>query len=180
MSTIVAQRPDTSEYSEYYQRYVNLVAEGDVMETLAVQMADSLTMLADLDDAQTLFRYAPEKWSIKETVGHLMDTERVFAYRALRIARGDKTPLPGFDQEALIKAAHFDERPWGELLREWRIVREANLALFHSLDDDAMMRVGTANGENISVRSLPWIMAGHELHHMNIIRERYLTHWEAK
>ena len=146
-----------------------------VLETLTVQLADSLTMLSDLDEKQTLFRYAPDKWSIKEIVGHLMDTERVFAYRALRFARADTTPLPGMDQNVLIKAAHFDERPWGELLREWRIVREANLALFHSLDDDAMMRVGNASGWDVSVRSLPWIMAGHELHHMNLIRERYLN-----
>ena len=175
MSTIVAERPDASEYADYYQRYISLVADGDILETLAVQLSDSLTLLSDLDEEQTLFRYAPEKWSIKETVGHLMDTERVFGYRALRFARGDETRLPGVDQDLLIKVAHFDERPWGELLREWRIVREADLAMFHSFDDDAMMRVGNASSWDVSVRSLPWIIAGHELHHMNIVRERYLT-----
>lgn len=175
MSTIVAERPETSEYAEYYRRYIDLVADGDIFETLALQLADSLTLLSDLDEKQALFRYAPEKWSVKETIGHLMDTERVFGYRALRFARGDKTPLPGIEQDSLIKAAHFDERPWGELLREWRIVREANLALFHSFDDDAMMRVGNASGFDVSVRALPWIIAGHEIHHMKIIRERYLT-----
>ena len=175
MSTIVAVRPETTEYAEYYGRYIDLVADGDILETLAVQIADSLAMLSNLDDKQTLFRYAPGKWSIKEVVGHLMDTERVFAYRALRFARGDETALPGMDQDVFIKVANFDQRPWGDLLREWRVTREANLTMFHTFDDDAMMRTGNASRFDVTVRALPWIMAGHELHHMNIIRERYLT-----
>lgn len=175
MSTTIATRPQVGEHHAYYRGYVDLVPDGDILEQLALQIADSLAFLSDVDEQRSMFRYAPGKWSIKEVVGHLMDSERIFGYRALRIARGDTTPLEGFDQEALIKGAHFDARPWDELLREWRIVRDANLTMYRGFSEEEMVRMGHANGSDISVRAFAWIMAGHELHHMRIVRERYLN-----
>jgi len=168
-------RPDPSEYGAYYGRYINLVPEGPIVTVLRDQIAETLKLLRALPEARGNHRYAPGKWSIKEIVGHVTDGERVFSYRALRIGRGDETPLPGFEQDDYVKNGGFDSRPLGDLLDELETVRRATVQLLAPLDEAAMLRRGTASGFPVSVRALAYITAGHELHHRNILKERYLT-----
>jgi uncharacterized damage-inducible protein DinB len=174
MSAQIATRPEQSEYLPYYHKYVALVPTGDVIETLTRQSADTLALLGGLDEAQGNHAYEPGKWSIKGVVGHVIDTERIFAYRALRFARNDQTPLPGYDQDDYGRVANFDARTLASLAKEYASVRAATIALFRSLDDEALQRRGQANDAEVSVRALAHIIAGHELHHVGIIRERYL------
>ncbi|HEV2642530.1 MAG TPA: DinB family protein [Candidatus Elarobacter sp.] len=168
-------RPEASEYNPYYGAYVSAVPEGDLLSTLERQGAELDALLAPLDDARALSRYAPGKWSIKEVLGHISDTERVFAYRLLRIARGDTTPLASFDQDVYVPAARSDARALNDLREELRAVRAATLALAKSLDDDAWLRSGTASEKPVSARALGYIIAGHMAHHTKILRERYLA-----
>jgi hypothetical protein len=130
--------------------------------------------LRGLTETQAATRYAPDKWSIKELIGHIIDGERVFAYRLLCFARQDQTPLPGFEQDDYVRAGNFDNRQWSDLVEEFELVRRANLSLLRSLDEEAWMRRGTANDDEVSVRALAYIIAGHETHHMQILRTRYL------
>jgi uncharacterized damage-inducible protein DinB len=174
MSAQTATRPAETEYLPYYHKYVALVPAGDVIETLQRQSADTLALLGSLDEAQGSHAYEPGKWSIKGVIGHVIDTERIFAYRALRFARNDQTPLPGYDQDDYGRAANFDARTLASLTDEFQSVRAATVALFRSLDDEAWPRRGQANNAEVSVRALAHIIAGHELHHVRIIRERYL------
>lgn len=166
--------PETTEYPPYYEKYITLVAGGDILETLASQLDSSLALLQSIGEAKADWRYGPDKWSIKELVGHLIDTERIFAYRALRFARNDRTPLPGFEQDDYVRHAGFDACRLEELAREFEFVRRANLYMFRHLEDAAWQRRGIANDGEISVRALAFIMAGHEKHHMEILRTRYL------
>lgn len=159
---------------DFYARYVARVPDGNVAATLATQVDDTVALLADLSDDQALHRYAPGKWSIKDVVAHVADAERVFSYRILRFARADDTPLPGFDETAWASAASADRRPLSDLLAELQAVRASTVALLRGLTADALERTGTANGVPISVRAMAWIVAGHELHHRHILRERYL------
>ena len=168
------ERPDATEYAPYYERYISLVKDGDILASLSQQMDETLTLLGSISEEQANFRYAPDKWSIKELVGHLIDTERIFSYRALRFARNDKTPLPGFDQDDYIRGASFDDYSLADLASEFEHVRRAGLSLFKHLDREAWKRRGAANDSEVSVRALAYIIAGHELHHMGILRSRYL------
>lgn len=174
MSATAPARPAPDEYAPYYEKYTALVPEGDVVETLGRQLDETLALLAQIPETQADSRYAPGKWSVKELVGHLIDAERIFAYRALRIARGDQTPLPGFEQDDYIETANFGARTLAELAEEFDIVRRSTLRLFVYLDDAAWLRRGTASDAEVSVRALAYMIAGHETHHMNILRERYL------
>jgi len=167
-------RPDPSEYGAYYRKYVDLVPDGDILETLSEEK-ESWLALVGLKDEETLARYAPGKWNIREIVGHLTDTERIFAYRALRVGRGDKTPLPGYEQDDYVKAGRFSDRSLALLLAEYHLVRKATVALFESFPEEAITRTATANDNPISVRAIAWIIAGHERHHMEIVREKYLA-----
>ena len=169
-----AMRPDRSEYAEYYDGYVSLVPDGDVLETLRRQQRQTAALLRGISDEQGDFRYAPGKWSIRELIGHIIDSERVFAYRALRIARNDSTPLPGFDQDDYVRAANLGSIPVAELAGELECVRHSTLYLFRHLDADAWPRRGTANNHEVTVRALAFITAGHEAHHIDILQERYL------
>ena len=166
-------RPAAGEFIPYYGKYIGLVPAGNLADVLASQRDATRRLLAPLDDARALHRYGPGKWSIKEVIGHIADAERVFAYRALRFARADATPLPGFDENAFVPAGGFDQRPLRSLVEELAAVRSATLALVGGLDEAAWLRQGTANGAGISVRALGWIMAGHELHHVALLHERY-------
>ena len=166
-------RPETGEHLEYYSRYIRLVAGDDALPRLRDQIGQTLRLLSGLSEERALYRYAPGKWSVKEVVGHLSDGERVFTYRALRFARADATPLPGFDENVYVPAGRFDARPLADVADEYRAVRAASIAMFASLDQDALLRRGVANGDSISVRALAWICAGHELHHVALLRERY-------
>jgi uncharacterized damage-inducible protein DinB len=166
-------RPAANEHIPYFSRYIELVPGDDAMPHLESQIAASLAALRPLDEARALHRYATGKWSVKEVVGHVMDGERVFAYRALRFARADAAPLPGFEENEWVPAGRFDQRPLGDLLDEWAAAREATIALYRGFDEDALSRGGTASGNPVTVRALAWIIAGHERHHLKILRERY-------
>jgi hypothetical protein len=172
-ATAPAARPAASEYAPYYEKYVSMI-EGDVLETLERQGAETASLLGGLSEDAGRSRYEPGKWSVKELVGHVIDTERVFAYRALRFARGDRTPLEGFDQDPYVAAGNFDARTLRSLADEFHHVRASTLALLRSLDDAAWARGGPANGHEVTVRALAYILAGHEAHHVRILRERYL------
>jgi uncharacterized damage-inducible protein DinB len=174
MPATFASRPAPKEYAEYYGRYISQLPDGDVLDIMRSQTKELFEMFAKIDDAKALHRYAPGKWSIKEVLGHMLDVERVFSHRALRMARADKTPLPGFEQDDYVAAANFDGRPLESLLDEWRHLRAANLTLFESFDEVTLMRQGTASGYEFTVRALIWIMAGHERHHLNGLRANYL------
>jgi len=175
MTTATIPRPEPSEYVPYYETYISKVPKGDLLQALEDQRRETQQLLAGLSDTKALHRYAPGKWSIKEVVGHLMDSERVFCYRALRFARGDGQPLPGFDEKAWVPAGQFDARSLQDLAAELDAVRRATIAFLASLDPGALVRRGTANNNPITVRALAWIIAGHERHHVAILRERYLA-----
>jgi uncharacterized damage-inducible protein DinB len=168
-------RPDPSEYGPFYAGYVSLVQGEDVLEALRDQIGRSLDVLRPVSSEDSLERYAPGKWSLREVVGHLIDAERIFAYRALRFARNDPTELPGFEQDDYVPAAQSDRRPWPDLLAEFELVRRANLLMFRGLDREAWLRRGVASRNEMTVRALAYAIAGHELHHLGIIRTRYLA-----
>jgi len=166
-------RPNSSEFIPYYSRYIDLVPDGDLLALLETQHRATQEMLAPLTPEQAKNRYASGKWSVTEVIGHLADCERVFAYRALRFARNDTTPLPGFDENLYTPAARYDERPLGDVAAEFATVRAGTLALFHGLRTDALQRSGSADGQSVSVRALAYIIAGHERHHVGILKTRY-------
>ncbi len=166
-------RPDRSEYAEYYRRYVDQVPDGDVLALLKKQGDATQRLLQRVDESRAAFRYAPDKWSIKQVLGHIADGERLFAHRALAIARRDPADQPSMDQEVWMAAADFDRRRLASLLDELRVVRAATLALVASFDAEVGARTGRASGNPFTVRSLCWTIAGHELHHIAILQQRY-------
>ena len=166
-------RPAPEEYAPYYGTYIGKVADGDVVDALRGQITDTLAYLRAIPESRGGHRYAEGKWSIREVVGHLTDAERIFAYRALRFARDDSTPLPGFDENAFVANARFDERTLASLINEFEAVRRATIAQFESFFPEEWLRAGNASGKQMSVRALAWVIAGHELHHRGILRERY-------
>ena len=166
--------PAVGDYGAPYARYVERVPNGDIVATLRGQIAETVALLEDLEPARTTTGYAPGKWSIRDIVLHMADTERVMGYRALRIARGDATPLPGFDENAYTPMAGANARPIESLLSELSLARAATVAMFDGFSGEAWDRRGTASGMAVSVRGLAWIIAGHERHHRAIIGERYL------
>lgn len=168
-------KPDTTEYLPYYGKYVSLVPEGNILTVLGKQIKETTDLLNSIPESRASFRYAPDKWSIKELVGHLIDSERIFAYRALRFARNDKTPLSGYEQDDYVSNASFDNCTLADLASEFESVRQSTLFLFKHLDENAWMRRGLANDAEASVRALAHIIAGHELHHREILRSRYLS-----
>lgn len=174
MENVTVMRPAENEYAPYYSKYITLVPEGDVVATLARQLESTLALLGGITEERGDFRYAEGKWSVKELVGHVSDTERVFGYRLLCFARNDQTPLPGFEQDDFVGNAGFDSYRLSELAEEFSHVRRANLSLLRHLSADAWQRSGEANGVSVSVRALAHIIAGHEAHHMQILREKYL------
>jgi hypothetical protein len=167
-------RPGTDEHHEDYSRYADIVPDGDIVETLRVQMETTLELLGSVPEEQETFRYADGKWSIREVVGHLIDTERLFAFRALTFAREEGAELPGMDHEGWGRRNTAHERPLEDLADEWSALRHANLHLFSSFDTDAGAHTGVASGKAFSVRSFPWIIAGHELWHRRLIVRDYL------
>lgn len=171
----MSSRPAADEFAPYYGRYIDLVPGNDIVSALDRQLRSSGTALAEFDESRGGYRYAPDKWSIKEVVGHLIDAERVFAYRALRIARADETPLASFDENAYVRHANFDAIPLSTLADEFARVRQANLAMFRQFGEPEWARRGTASGQTISVRALGYIIAGHELHHLALLQTRYLA-----
>jgi len=169
------KRPQSNDYAPYYGKYVMLVPDGNFLEILEAQLRDMKLLLEPLTDQQADFRYAPGKWSIKETLGHVNDAERIFAVRILRIARGDQTPIPGFEQDDYVKVSNASSRKLSDLLEEFSAIRRATIALIRSLDDASWLRRGTASGEPVSVLAIAFIIAGHVLHHHNIFAEKYMS-----
>ena len=174
MASLTAIRPATDEYAPEYGRYVDLAPDGDGLEILEKGRRETHQLLGGLSDTQGAHRYAPGKWSIKGVVGHVTDAERVFAFRALWFARGDASPLPGWEQDDWFGASGFDALTLKNLLAGYDAQRDATLTLFRSLPADAWSRRGTASGNPVTVRALAWIAAGHERHHLKILKERYL------
>lgn len=173
MSTRTAGRPEPDEIPSPWIGYIKRVPEHDPVLACAEQIEATAVLLRGLSDSDAMYRYDRGKWSIKEVVGHLTDIERIMAYRALRIARGDTTPLAGFDENAYVPVAKFDGRSLADLVGELRTVRAATLALLRSFDGDAWQRRGTANGKPVSVRALAFVIPGHERHHVDILKTRY-------
>jgi hypothetical protein len=167
-------RPDPREFAPFYAGYVASVPEGDVLGILAQQTDDLRSLLHPLPPATWRHRYAPGKWSVAEVLGHLCDAERILTCRALRFARGDVTPVPGFEENDYVPMGRFDDRAPHSLLAEFEMIRSASLALFRHLPDDAPARVGNANGADVSVRALLYIITGHQRHHLEVLRDRYL------
>ena len=166
-------RTQAGEYAHYYERYISLVHGEDILATLDQQRRETMTMLCGRDEADGDFRYAPDKWSAKEVLGHVCDTERVFAYRALRFSRADATPLEGFEQDDYVRNGPFAQRPLSDLVEDFIAVRRATLSLLRNLDEEAWMRRGIANKNEVTVRALAYTIAGHELHHRKILQEKY-------
>lgn len=167
-------RPQAGEYAEHFAVYIDKVPEGDLLELLQTQPAFAKEEWGSLTEEQGNYRYAEGKWSLKEVLGHISDTERVMSYRLLRISRGDTTPLPGFDEELFVRHSTFGRQPVSALLHDFSAVRESTLSLIRQLDDEAWLRQGNASGVTISARALAYVIAGHAQHHLSMIRERYL------
>lgn len=167
-------RPATGEFAPYYGKYIELVKGDDIVATLEAQISATLGVLRGLTEAQGNHRYEPGKWSIKEVVGHVVDAERIFAYRALRIARNDPTPLAGFEQDGYVASANFGAAVLANLTDGLELVRRSNLVMFRQFSPEAWQRRGTASENPVSVRALAYIIAGHELHHIRLLRRRYL------
>lgn len=173
MTTLQLSRPDPDEAAPFYHGYIAAVPDDAIGARLAAQIDELDALLRTLDDSAALARYAEGKWSIKEVVGHLIDAERIFAYRLLRIGRGDSTPLPGFDENAYVPAGGFDERPLAALQAEFRVVRLSTQALVGGLPAEPWGRRGQASGRSITARALAYILVGHVAHHLGVLRQRY-------
>ena len=171
-------RPAPGEHAEYYGRYVAAVPDGNILETLRDQLGDTLALLASVPAERETYRYADGKWSLREVVGHLVDTERLFAYRALTMSREDGADLPGMDQDVWVASSRADGRTLEELGKEWAALRRANIHMFAAMDSAQGARRGRASGYDFTVRSFPWIIAGHELWHRRLIERDYLADGE--
>ena len=174
MTHVTVERPPASEYAPYQAGYVASVPDGDIFEILSRQGAEFPAFLHSLGEARGNHRYAPDKWTVKEVIGHVNDTERVFSYRALRFARADETPLASFEQDRYVPTGNFGARTLASLADEFGHLRAGTLDLYFHLDEDALARRGTASGFVVSVRAMAWVIAGHLAHHERMLRERYL------
>ena len=172
MST-TSTRPDPSEYTPFHAEYISAVPDGDILDILRANGNELDALFASVAEERGGYRYADGKWSIREIVGHISDGERVLAYRALRAARGDSTPLEGYDAEAYVGPAGFDVRSLADLRAELRAVRESTRYFFASLPNEAWDRVGVTEGRAISVRALAYVIVGHAIHHMRVLADRY-------
>ncbi len=167
------QGPSSEEYAAFYQTYVGKVPEGDIVKLLEEGLDNGLAYWSGLTEEQAKYRYAENKWSLKEVLGHIADTEAIMSYRLLRIARGDAQPLPGFDQDLYMPASEFDAVPLPMLIDRYAVTRHSTLALLRSLPVGAWARWGNASGADVTVHALAYIIAGHELHHMSVVEEKY-------
>jgi hypothetical protein len=172
MANPIPSRPQPNEYAAAFETYIRLVPECHILTRLEQQIEGTLALLHDVSESEAETRHAPYTWSIKEVVGHLIDSERIFGIRALRFARQDPTELPGFDENHYVRHAGFDSRPLGSLAQEFELVRRSHILFFRGLDREAWIRSGVANGHAVTVRALAYIIAGHEQHHVTILHER--------
>lgn len=169
------QRPEPAEYAPYYERYISLVPEDDVTAALAAQPDEIRSLFADVPEEKGGYAYADGKWTIKELLSHVIDGERIFAYRALRISRGDKTPIEGFEQDDYIATSNANNRTFNDLVDEFALERQANLHLINNISDAGSQQMGTASDNPVSARAIAYIMAGHVRHHIGILKKRYLA-----
>lgn len=168
------KRPLPEEYPPYYEQYIKLVRHDNVIKALKDQVLDIQALISEVPEEKEGYAYAEGKWTIKEVIGHIIDTERIMSYRALRFARKDKTPLTGFDENVFVKNARFNKQTLYNLAHEFAIVREANLALWKQFEEEDLNETGNANGKDVSVRATLFMIAGHTTHHMNVIKVKYL------
>jgi uncharacterized damage-inducible protein DinB len=168
------QPPDSTEYPAYYEQYISKARGEDLVRTMQIAHRETQALIGSLTEEQLNYRYAEGKWTIKEIIGHLIDAERIFAYRMLRFARKDATDLPGFDENEYVPASEANERSIHGLLEEFTTVRAGTFSLWRSLTNEMLQRSGTVNGNRLSVRALVYITCGHEIHHLAVIKERYL------
>lgn len=168
-------RPKPDEHNAYYSMYIDRVPDGNIVDTLSRQIPETLAFLRAIPESKADHRYAPGKWSIKEIIGHLADGERVFQYRAWRFSRADDTPVPGFDENLYVANAPFSRLRMRDLIDDFEHLRRSSIYMFASMDEEAFARRGVANDHEISVRAIAYIMAGHETHHLQVMRERYLN-----
>jgi len=172
-SAITLERPKSGEYNVYYDRYISLIPGNDIVATLTTQLPKTVALLSARSEQDGEFRYAPGKWSVKETLGHMVDTERIMAYRALRIARNDRTPIEGYEQDDYIRSGPYPDLRVADLVEEFKTVRASTLAFFRNLRPADWTRAGIANNYEITVRAVAYVIGGHELHHRHILEERY-------
>ncbi len=172
-STLAIERPKAGEYNTYYDRYISLIPGSEILNTLEKEWPKTVALLAGRSEADGELHYAPGKWTVKQAFGHLIDTERIMSYRALRIARNDRTPIEGFEQDDYVRDGPYSALRLADLIEEFKSVRAATLSLFRNLRAGDWTRRGVANQNEISVRALAYIIAGHELHHRHILEERY-------
>lgn len=175
MGSVTIRRPTDKEYAPFYAGYVGLVPDGDLLTLLEQQGRETIALLKPIGEEKSQYRYEPGKWSIREVVGHIADSERVFTYRALRFARGDATPLPGYDEKAWGATSHAHERTLSAHLADLQALRASTLSLLRGFTVDEFARSGVANGHPVTVRAIAYIVAGHERHHVKILQERYLS-----
>jgi len=166
-------RPEATEHAPYYGKYISLVPDGDIVALLEQQLRGTTALLSSVSEEQAEYRYAPEKWTVKQVLGHVTDTERIFAYRALRISRHDATPIEGFEQDDYVRYGPFETCKMTELVEDFADVRRATLSVFRRLEAEAWQRRGTANQNEVTVRALAYCIAGHELHHIAILKDKY-------
>jgi hypothetical protein len=168
------KHPQKDEYPAYYHTYVDTVPDGDIIKILKKQSDQIYKLLQNVSKKISLFRYSPGKWSVREIIGHMIDTERIFAYRALRFARNDQNDLPGFDENEYVRQSIYNDIKLKELVDEFCALRKSNTMMFKNFSDEITQRKGRANGNSFTVRAMAYIMAGHVNHHLGIIKERYL------
>ena len=167
-------RPQQGEADPYFFRYIDKVPDGDIVDTLSRQMAENVAYLRAIPESKGGHRYGPDKWTIREVIGHMTDAERVMGYRALRFSRNDSTPIEGFDENLFAENAASDSRTLGDLIDEFEHLRRSSIGLVNGLTEEMISRRGRANEKEVTVRALAFIIAGHETHHMEILKTRYL------
>jgi uncharacterized damage-inducible protein DinB len=173
MTATLSDRPDASEHAPYFARYVVQVPDGDIVSTLRSAGEELIAAFQAIPESKGGYQYAEGKWSVRTVMGHIIDAERIFSYRALRVARGDATPLPGFEENSYAETANSDARTVADLANEMAAVRASTVRLLESFPDEAWTRRGVASNAEVSTRALAWITAGHALHHLRVLRERY-------
>ncbi len=169
------KRPSDNDYAPYYADYMKHIEGDDIIKILSDQLVEDKKLFDSISEVKAAYAYAEGKWTIKEVVGHLIDVERVMAYRALCIARGEKQSLPGFEQDDYVENGKFNKRTLKNLIEELKLVRESNLVMFKNFDEEMLERRGTANNFEVTALSFLFIIAGHQMHHIKILKERYLV-----
>ncbi len=167
-------KPIEGDYNAYYETYVSKAPNFEILEALSISKNEVISIFNDISEEKSGYAYAEGKWTIKELLSHMIDSERIFAYRALRVSRNDATPLPGFEQDDYVPQSNANNRRLEELLNEYELVRNSTLALFESFSDEMLQRRGTASNSPITVNALAYIISGHERHHIEVLKERYL------